>query len=56
MSRRPTWGVSAWSGFICALFALSSLMSGGEIEITGVMLGGALLLFAWAAWLAHGDH
>jgi hypothetical protein len=31
-------------------------MSGGEIEITGLMLLGAFILFGWAAWLAHGDH
>ena len=48
--------MSVWSGFICALFALSSLMSGGEIEITGLVLLWGLVLFAWAAWLAHGDH
>jgi len=52
MTRRPIWGLSAWAGFICVLFALSSLLH-GTVEATAVLFAGALLLFAWAVWLAH---
>jgi hypothetical protein len=53
MRRQPNWGASAWGGFVCALFALSSVMH-GDIAAGGVMLGGGVVLTAWAAWLAHG--
>ena len=52
MNGRPIWGVSAWGGFICLLFAITSLMH-DSLEASAVMLIGALVLFAWAAWLEH---
>ena len=44
-----------WGGFACALLAFSSLLH-GTIEATGVLLVGAAVLFAWAAWLHHHEH
>ena len=55
MKRRPIWGVSAWGGFICLLFAFTSLVH-DALEASAVMLVGALVLFAWAAWLEHSRH
>ena len=55
MNGRPIWGVSAWGGFICLLFAFTSLVH-DSLEASGVMFGGALMLFAWAAWLEHSRH
>jgi hypothetical protein len=52
MNGRPIWGVSAWGGFICLLSAFASLMQ-GAFAASGVMVLGALMLFAWAAWLEH---
>ena len=55
MSGRPIWGVSAWGGFICLLSAITALMH-NSLEASAVMLVGALVLFAWAAWLEHSQH
>ena len=55
MNGRPIWGVSAWGGFICLLFAFTSFVH-DSLEASGVMLLGALVLFAWAAWLEHSSH
>jgi hypothetical protein len=52
MSGRPIWGASAWGGFVCVLMASVSLMH-GAVAASGVMVLGALVLFAWAAWLGH---
>ena len=52
MNGRPIWGVSAWGGFICLLFAFTSLIH-AALAAGAVMLIGALMLFAWAAWLEH---
>jgi hypothetical protein len=52
VNGRPIWGVSVWGGFICLLFAFSSLMHGAPAS-SGLMVAGALVLFAWAAWLEH---
>ena len=52
MNGRPIWGVSAWGGFICLLFAFTSLMH-GAFAASAVMVLGALVLFAWAVWLEH---
>jgi hypothetical protein len=55
MRGRPIWGLSAWAGFVCALFALSSLLHGTPAA-SALLLGGAVLLFGWAVWLAHHRH
>jgi hypothetical protein len=55
MNGSPIWGVSAWGGFICLLFAFTSLMH-GAFAASGVMVLGGLVLFAWAAWLEHSRH
>ena len=47
--------LSAWGAFICALFALSSLLR-GSLDASAVMMLGALVLVGWAAWLAHRQH
>ena len=52
MNGRPIWGVSAWGGFICLLFALTSLVH-DSLEASGVMLLGAAVLVGWAFWLAR---
>jgi hypothetical protein len=52
VNGRPIWGVSAWGGFICLLFAFTSLIH-DSLGASAVMLIGALVLFAWAAWLEH---
>jgi hypothetical protein len=52
MHERPIWALSAWGGFVCVLFALSSLFH-GAIDASLLMLSGAVLLTGWAAWLAH---
>jgi hypothetical protein len=52
MHGRPIWSLSAWSGFICALFALSTLMH-GYLAGSALMMFGAVALFGWAAWLSH---
>lgn len=52
MNGAPIWGVSAWGGFICLLFAFTSFMH-GAFGASAVMVLGALCLFAWAAWLEH---
>jgi hypothetical protein len=52
MNRQPIWGVSAWGGFVCLLFAFTSLAR-GAFAASAVMVLGALMLFAWAAWLEH---
>jgi hypothetical protein len=52
MTGRPIWGVSAWGGFICALFAINSLVH-GQVAAGAVMVLGAVMLFGWAAWLEH---
>jgi hypothetical protein len=52
MGGRPIRVASAWGGFVCALFALSSLMH-GDLAAAAVMAIGALLL-GWAAWLERG--
>ena len=54
MHGRPIWGLSAWSGFICALFAFSSLVH-GELSVGVLMMLGALLLFGWAVLLDRGQ-
>jgi hypothetical protein len=53
MRGRPIWGLSAWGGFICVLFGLSSFLH-GEIPASIVMMFGALLLFGWAVLLDRG--
>ncbi|HEX3293523.1 MAG TPA: hypothetical protein VHR38_07275 [Solirubrobacterales bacterium] len=55
MNGRPIWGVSAWGGFVCLLMAFSSFIH-EALAASGVMLLGALVLFAWAAWLEYGRH
>jgi len=55
MNGRPIWSVSAWGGFVCLLMAFTSLMHGAP-EAGAVMVLGALVLFAWAAWLEHSRH
>jgi hypothetical protein len=55
MNRQPIWGVSAWGGFICMLFALSSLMR-GAISASILMVFGAAVLCGWAFWLARRPH
>jgi hypothetical protein len=52
MREGPIWGVSAWGGFICALFAFSSLVH-GAVDASLLMTFGAGLLGCWALWLAH---
>jgi hypothetical protein len=52
MRERPIWALSAWGGFICMLFALSSLMR-GAITASLLMVFGAAVLCGWALWLAH---
>ena len=52
MNGRPIWGVSAWGGFICVLFAFTSLVH-GAVDASGLMVLGALVLFGWAFWLEH---
>ena len=54
MHRPPSWRISAWSGFICALLAFSLLFR-GAVGASGALLLGALGLFAWALWLSHHD-
>jgi Flp pilus assembly protein TadB len=54
MRGRPTWGLSVWGGFLCALFALSSALH-GSLLASAVMIAGALILFAWALWLASSE-
>jgi hypothetical protein len=44
--------VSAWSGGICLLLALATLSQGAE-QAGLLLLGGAVLLFAWAALLGR---
>jgi hypothetical protein len=51
---RPSWGISVWSGFACLLLAFGALFQ-GSLGATGLMLGGAAFLFAWAGWLARGE-
>jgi hypothetical protein len=55
MREGPIWGLSAWGGFICVLFAFSSLMH-GAITASLLMLFGAAVLAGWAFWLAHHKH
>jgi hypothetical protein len=55
MRGRPIWGFSAWGGFVCALLALSSAVQ-GSLLAGAVLAAGSLFLFAWAVWLAGGDH
>ena len=55
MRRRPIWAASAWGGFICVLFALSSVMHGNTAGGL-VMLLGTVVLVGWALWLAHRHH
>ena len=50
MHGRPIWGLSVWSGFVCALFALSSAMH-GSLLAGAVLAAGAVFLLAWAVWL-----
>jgi len=52
MHGRPIWGLSAWGGFICALFALSLLMH-GAVDAGAAMLLGTVILVAWAVWLSR---
>jgi hypothetical protein len=52
MRQRPVWALSAWGGFICMLFALSSLMH-GAIAASLLMVFGAAVLVGWAFWLAR---
>jgi hypothetical protein len=52
MRERPIWALSAWGGFICLLVAFNSLVHDAPAA-SGVMVLGALVLFAWAAWLEH---
>ncbi len=52
MQRRPIWALSAWGGFICMLFALSSLVH-GAVAASLLMLVGAVVLAGWALWLAR---
>ena len=55
MQGRPIWRLSAWTGFICALFGLSSLVH-GELSAGVVTMLGALLLFGWAVLMERGQH
>jgi hypothetical protein len=55
MNGRPIWGVSAWGGFVCVLFALSSLIH-GAIAASLLMVFGAAVLVGWAFWLARRHH
>jgi hypothetical protein len=55
MRERPIWALSAWGGFICMLFALSSLMR-GAITASLLMVFGAAVLCGWAFWLARRPH
>jgi hypothetical protein len=52
MHQRPTWAVSAWGGFICMLFAFSSLIHGAPMASL-LMVFGAAVLVGWAFWLAR---
>jgi hypothetical protein len=54
VNGRPIWGVSAWGGFICLLFAFTSFVH-DSLEASGVMLLGAAVLVGWAFWLARHD-
>jgi hypothetical protein len=51
MRGRPVWGLSVWSGFLCALMALSSALH-GSLLAAALLAAGSLFLFAWALWLA----
>jgi hypothetical protein len=55
MGRGTHLGASAWGGFVCVLFSLSSLMH-GAFAASGVMAAGALVLLGWAAWLELSRH
>jgi len=55
MNGRPIWGVSAWGGFICMLFAFNSLVH-GAIAASLLMVFGAAVLGGWAFWLARRHH
>jgi hypothetical protein len=55
MRERPIWALSAWGGFICMLFALSSLIY-GAIAASLLMAFGAVVLVGWACWLANREH
>jgi hypothetical protein len=46
--------ISAWSGGICLLLALATLARGAE-QAGVLLLGGAVLLFVWAAFLGRAD-
>jgi hypothetical protein len=52
VGERPIWALSAWGGFICVLFAFSSLVH-GAIDASLLMLFGAFVLSGWAFWLAR---
>lgn len=55
MNGGPVWGVSAWGGFVCLLFAFTSLVH-GAFAASGVMVLGAAVLAGWALWLARRRH
>ena len=44
--------ISAWSGGICLLLGLATITHGSE-QGGLLLLGGAVLLFVWAAYLAR---
>jgi hypothetical protein len=44
--------ISAWSGGVCLLLALATLERGAE-QAGLLLLGGAVLLFVWAAFLGR---
>ena len=46
--------ISAWSGGICLLLGIATLARGAE-QAGVVLLGGAVLLFVWAALLGRAD-
>ena len=54
MRDRPSWALSAWGGFICMLFAVSSLVR-GALDASLLMVFGAAVLAGWAFWLARHD-
>jgi hypothetical protein len=47
MRDRSIWGAGIWGGFVCTLFAFSSLMH-GAFAASAVMMAGALALLIWA--------
>jgi membrane-bound ClpP family serine protease len=44
--------ISAWSGGVCLLLGLTTLAHGSE-QAGLLLMGGAILLFVWAALIAR---